>query len=190
MPNKSDNVVDEKHFLLDDDDEDTQADKYLSFKLKSESYGVSIKSIIEIVEMQKIAEVPEVPTYVKGVINLRGKIIPVIDLRLRFKMVEREYDDRTCIVICEIRDTQIGLIVDTVEEVLEIHAENIDPAPQFKAAGAKNVYISGLGRIGDEVKILLDVDKLMNEEEITAISSQGDDTSTDKEFFKTDKEPG
>ena len=128
-----DNLKERDIEILDlyDEDEDTQANKYLSFKIGKEAYGIGIKFITEIIELQKIIEIPDVPNYVKGVINLRGKVIPVIDLRLRFNMEERVYDDRTCIVVVDINKTAVGIIVDTVEEVLEIAEKNIEPPPKF-----------------------------------------------------------
>ena len=104
------------------------------------------------------------PDFLKGVINLRGQVIPVIDVRRRFHMEERAYDDRTCVVVVKVRETNVGLIVDTVSEVREI-AEDCVSAPPSIARGARSRYIAGLGKVGAEVKILLDVDKLLFEEE-------------------------
>ena len=110
------------------------------------------------------------PAYVKGVINLRGKVIPIVDLRLRFKMEERAYDDRTCIVVNEIDRVLIGFIVDTVEEVMEIAESNIEPPPNFKSARGKDRYISGLGKAGEAVKILLDVERIIKDEDVDLLS--------------------
>lgn len=149
----------------DDENEDTQANKYLFFRIGNESYGIGIRFIIEIIELQHISEVPEMPPYVKGVINLRGKVIPIVDLRLRFGMEERAYDDRTCIVVTEINGVIIGLIVDTVEEVMEIPEDQIDPPPRFKTSAGKDRYIYGMGKVGDAVKIILDVEKVIQDQE-------------------------
>jgi purine-binding chemotaxis protein CheW len=149
-----------------EEDEDTQADKYLNFRIGTESYGISIKFVREIIELQKISEVPDMPSYVKGVINLRGKVIPIIDIRLRFNFEERKYDDRTCIIVVDIKNSSIGFIVDTVEDVLEIPENEVEPAPRFKTASGKERYISGMGKVSDSVKILLDVDKMIFEEDI------------------------
>jgi purine-binding chemotaxis protein CheW len=162
-------------YLLTDDEEDTQANKFLSFKLGNEAYGIGIKHIIEIIELQKVISVPDLPDYVKGVINLRGKVIPVLDLRIRFGMEERVYDDRTCIVIVSINNLGIGLIVDNVDEVLEIIPENIEPPPKFKSRTGTNRYINGIGKVGAEVKILLDVEKILYEKEIDEISKISQD---------------
>lgn len=155
-----------------EEDEDTQANKYLSFRIGKESYGISIRLIIEIIEMQKIIEMPDVPDFVKGIINLRGKIIPVIDLRLRFHFEGRPYDDRTCVIVIEVSGNYIGLIVDTVEEVVEITEKNIEHPPHFKGDKARDRYISGLGKIGDSVKILLDVNKILYDEDIKSITEE------------------
>jgi purine-binding chemotaxis protein CheW len=149
---------------LDDENEDTQANKYLFFRIAKESYGIGIRHVIEIIELQTISAVPDMPSYVIGVINLRGKVIPIVNLRLRFGMEIREYDDRTCIVVAEIDRILIGFVVDTVEEVLEIPEANIAPAPKFKTVSGKERYISGLGKVGELVKILLDVEKMVKDE--------------------------
>ena len=157
--------------MLDDDDEDTQANKYLCFRIDTESYGIEIRHVIEIVEVQRISEVPDLPPYVKGVINLRGKVIPVVDLRLRFGMSERVYDDRTCIVVSEIEGVTLGFLVDTVEEVLEIPESQVEPAPRFKSVSGQERYIAGMGKVGTAVKILLDVEKLVMDEDVRSVSA-------------------
>jgi purine-binding chemotaxis protein CheW len=162
---------------IDDDDEDTQANKYLFFKIARESYGIGIKHIIEIIELQRISAVPDMPAYVKGVINLRGKVIPIIDLRLRFSMEERGYDDRTCIVVTEIDGVLIGFIVDTVEEVIEIPENQVEPPPRFKTASGHERYISGLGKVGEAVKILLDVEQIVDDKTIRAMGTEAEKAS-------------
>jgi purine-binding chemotaxis protein CheW len=109
--------------------------------------------------------------YVKGVINLRGKVIPVVDLRLRFGMEERPYDDRTCIVVSEIDGVSLGFIVDTVEEVLEIPENQVEPAPRFKTVSGQERYIAGMGKVGEHVKILLDVEKLVSDEDVRSMKT-------------------
>jgi purine-binding chemotaxis protein CheW len=150
----------------DEDNEDTQANKYLFFKIGKESYGIGIRFVIEIIELQAISAVPEMPDYVKGVINLRGKVIPIVDLRLRFEMDERAYDNRTCIVVTEVETVPVGFIVDTVEEVMEIAEKDIEPPPKFKSVGGRDQYISGMGKVGDAIKILIDVQRLVRNEEL------------------------
>ena len=154
---------------LEDEMEDTQKGKFLTFALGKEDYGIEIRYVTEIIGIQSITEVPELPDYVKGIINLRGKIIPVIDVRLRFKKPAVEYNDRTCIVVIDIREVYVGLIVDTVAEVIAIADQNIVPPPDSKT-GFHNRYIKGIGKVENEVKLLLDCEKLLADEEMDAIS--------------------
>lgn len=160
----------DEHFIDDDDEDSSKENKYLTFRISDEIYGIDIGDITEIIEMQKITDVPDMPKYVKGVINLRGKVIPIMDLRLRFNMEERKYDDRTCIIIVNISESSIGFIVDTVLEVVDIPEAEIDPPPQFKTASGFERYVSGIGKIGEDVKILLDADKIVHSEELKKIS--------------------
>jgi len=146
--------------------------KYLTFTLAEEEYGIGILKIKEIIGMMPITSVPSTPEFVKGVINLRGKVIPVIDLRLRFGMEELEYTDRTCIIVVEI-DGQtgiilIGIVVDAVSEVLNIKNEDVEETPAF---GAKldTQYILGMAKMEGGVKILLDIDQVLNTEELSAL---------------------
>lgn len=141
-------------------EEDTQEGKFLTFVLGKEHYGLEIRYVTEIIGIQKITPVPDLPDYVKGVINLRGKVIPVMDVRLRFRMPARDYDERTCIIVIEAKKTTVGLIVDTVSEVLEIPADKIEAAHQFHK-GYGNQFMKGMGKVGDEVKILLDASALL-----------------------------
>jgi len=155
----------------DDDNEDTQANKYLFFRIGKESYGIGIRYVIEIIELQTISLVPDLPDYVKGVINLRGKVIPIVDLRLRFDMEERAYDNRTCIIITEVDHVLVGCLVDTVEEVMEILEKNIEPPPKFKTISGKDQYISGMGKVGDAIKILIDVEKIVRDQNLVSVAA-------------------
>lgn len=155
---------------LYDEDEDTQKDKYLTFHLAGEDYGIEIAYVTEIIGIQKITEVPDMPVFLKGVINLRGKVIPVMDVRLRFNMEEREYDERTCIVVVDIDSTAVGLVVDEVREVADIPESQVEPPPKTRR-GESSRYLKGLGKIGEEVKILLNADKLLYEEELEKIGT-------------------
>jgi purine-binding chemotaxis protein CheW len=154
-----------KDEFYDEDDEDAQKDKYLTFHLANEDYAVEIRFVTEIIGIQKITEVPDMPEFVKGVINLRGKIIPVIDVRARFKLAPREYDDRTCIIVVNINDMTVGLVVDEVSEVANIPEGQVEPPPRA-ATGQGGRYIQGMGKMDDEVKIILDVSKLLYDEEL------------------------
>jgi len=158
-------------FMVDDDEDIQSQNKYLLFNLGNEVFGLEIGSIIQIVEMQKITEVPDMPPYIRGVINQRGKVIPLMDLRVRFAMDERAYDDRNCVIIVSVHNSFIGLIVDTVAEVHDIDDRDIDPSPVFKKSTLKEKYISGLGKIGDDVKILLDVEKIITQDDLEQASA-------------------
>lgn len=148
-------------------EEDTQKGKFLTFSIGNEFYGLEIACVTEIIGIQPITEVPELPEYIRGIINLRGKIIPVMDVRLRFKKSFREYNDRTCVIVVEVKDTTVGLIVDSVSEVLSIPDNDIVQPHELKAA--HNRYIKGIGKVGGEVKLLLDCDKLLRDEELDTI---------------------
>ncbi len=150
--------------------EDTQKGRFLTFTLGGEDYGIEIKYVTEIIGIQPITQVPELPDYLKGIINLRGKIIPVMDVRLRFRKEPLQYTDRTCIIVIDINDTSIGMIVDTVCEVVSIDDENIMLPPDAKT-GFNNKYVKGIGKIGSEVKLLLDCGKIFSTDETEMLSS-------------------
>jgi purine-binding chemotaxis protein CheW len=143
--------------------------KYLTFTLADEEYGIGILKVKEIIGMMAITSVPRTPDFVKGVINLRGKVIPVIDLRLKFGMPSIEYTDRTCIIVVEIdaddMTIQIGIVVDAVSEVLNIKEEEIENAPSF-GTSLNTDYILGMAKIDKGVKILLDIDRVLSAKEI------------------------
>lgn len=140
-------------------EEDTQKGKFLTFALGSESYGIEIKHVTEIIGIQPITEVPELPEHVRGIINLRGKIIPVMDVRLRFRKSFREYNDRTCVIVIDVGDVSIGLIVDSVSEVIAIPDADIVAPPEM--GKGSNKYVHGIGKVAGEVKLLLDCDRLL-----------------------------
>ena len=149
-------------------------EKYLTFMLADEEYGIGILKIKEIIGMMPITTMPQTPEFVKGVINLRGKVIPVIDLRLKFGMEPMDYTDRTCIVVVETQGEAgtvlIGSVVDTVSEVLNIKGEDVEDTPTF---GIKldTEYILGMAKMEVGVKILLDIDKVLNAEEIASLDN-------------------
>ncbi len=144
--------------------------KYLTFSLANEEYGISILKIKEIIGMMPITTIPRIPPYFKGVINLRGKVIPVVDLRLKFGMEQIAYTDRTCIVVVETKREEgsvlIGIVVDSVSEVLNVKANDIEETPTF---GAKldTDHILGMAKMNGGVKILLDIDKVLSGEAIS-----------------------
>ncbi len=153
-------------------EEDTQHGRFLTFALGSEVFGLEIRHVTQIVGVLPITPIPETPEFVKGVINLRGKILPVIDMRLKFKKTPIAYDDRTCIIIVDIKDVSVGLIVDNVAEVLTIADEDIAPPPQY-SSGSQNRYIKGVGKVGSDVKLLLDCERLFNEGEFAVVEGIG-----------------
>ncbi|PLX84509.1 MAG: chemotaxis protein CheW [Desulfuromonas sp.] len=162
------NVLDQG--LLGEEEEDTLSGKFLTFRLGREDFGLEIRYVTEIVGLQKITELPDMPGYVKGVINLRGAVIPVIDVRVRFRLEPREYDERTCIVVAQLQNRAMGLVVDQVNEVTEIPAGQIEPPPRAGSASGGG-FIQGLGKIGEDVKILLDTEKLLSDQELDLVSS-------------------
>lgn len=153
-----------------EEQEDTQYGRYLTFYLLNDVYGIEIKYVTEIIGVLPITTVPEVADYIKGIINLRGKIIPIIDLRIKFNKPSTEYDDRTCIIIAETEDLVLGLVVDRVADVMAINDEDIAPPPSHKS-GIRNRYIRGIGKVAGEIKLLIDCDKLFNEQETQEINS-------------------
>lgn len=156
-------------------DEDTQKDKYLTFTLGEELYGIDIRAVIEIIGIMPITKVPEVPAYVQGIINLRGKIIPVVDMRLRFGQEYRPYSDRTCVIIISVNDVLIGLIIDGVSEVLTIPENSIVPPPELKSV--RNRYVKNIGKLSEEkVVLLLDWKKLFSTEDEALLENMNDDS--------------
>jgi len=144
---------------------DTIRDMYLTFDIGSEEYGVSIAGVTEIVGIQRIMPIPDMPAYLKGVINLRGKVIPLMDVRLRFALPERAYDDRTVIIVMEVDDAPVGLIVDGVREVREIGPDRIDSHTHFGRGGASQV-IAGIGRLDQGVAVLLNPSVLVSDHDL------------------------
>ena len=153
----------------DEAEDDAQKDKFLTFQIAEEEFAIPIGHVIEIVGIQKITEVPDMPDFVKGVINLRGKVIPVMDVRLRFHLPSVAYDDRTCVVVVSVGDVTIGLVVDTVSEVVNIPESNISPPPRFSSATSGR-YVAGMGKIGEAVKIIIDIAKLLSDNELVALT--------------------
>lgn len=146
--------------------------KYLTFSMADEEYGIGILKIKEIIGMMPITTVPQTPEFVKGVINLRGKVIPVVDLRLKFGIDAIDYTERTCIIVVEVESTtgnvEIGIVVDAVSEVLSIKGEDIEDTPAF-GTKLRTDYILGMAKMKGGVKILLDIDKVLNAEEVALL---------------------
>ncbi len=152
---------------------DTQKGKYMTFKSGNEYFGLEIQYVNEIIQLQAITAIPETEDYIKGLINLRGKVIPVVDVRLRFKQEPFEYNDRTCIIVINIKSMMVGLIVEKIAEVVEIKEDNILPPPSVgRTDKVQNKYVYGIGKVGDTVKLLLDPDKLLNDQDLTVVKNE------------------
>ena len=152
-----------------------KAGKYLTFALGKEQYGLEILKVREIIGYMEITAVPQTPHYVKGVINLRGQVIPVIELRAKFSMNSTDVTEQTCVIVVEVSDNNnrtfsTGLVVDNVEEVLDIAGQDIEEAPQFDSS-VNTSFILGMGKIGDTVKILLDIDKVLGGDDLAGLGS-------------------
>lgn len=151
-------------------EEDTQKNKFLTFSLGQEYYGIDILYVTEIVGIQPITVVPEYPDFFKGIINLRGEIIPVMDARIKFKKEELIYNDRTCIVVINVSGLSIGIIVDAVSEVLNIDEDHIVKPPNLSQQGRK--YIKSIGKSEGHVILILDCEKLLNEDELEVLLNE------------------
>lgn len=152
------------------------AGKYLTFFLADEEYGLKILKVQEIIQMQTITRVPRTPDFVRGVINLRGKVIPVVELRKKFDLPTVEDSGKTCIIVVQIQQQSevviMGIIIDEVREVLDIAAENIEEAPSF-GASIDTDFILGMGKIEQSVKILLDIDRVLSNSEVETLNQMG-----------------
>lgn len=158
------------------EEEDSQKGKFMTFQTGKEYFGISISYVNEIIVMQQITAIPEVEDYIKGLINLRGKIIPVIDVRIRFKMEPKEYTDRTCIIVINVKSTQVGLIVEKIAEVDTIMDEDIVPPPTIgRRESESSKYVYGLAKNGDAVKMLIAPEKLINDEDLDAFEKIQED---------------
>lgn len=151
--------------------------KYLTFNLKNENYGIPLGIVKEIIAMLPITEVPKTPEYIKGVINLRGKIIPIMDLRLRFGLEEKEYNDRTCIIVVELRNDGVkkhtGIAVDSVAEVMDIKAGEIESG-SYSEGVEEDEFITGIAKVKEKVVMLLDVEKILAKDKSKIIEMGGE----------------
>ncbi len=152
----------------------TLAGKYLTVVLDNEAYGIGVLKVREIIRLQKITPVPQMPSFVKGVINLRGRVIPIIDLRVKFEL-KAEFTERTCTVVVQVKlsadqTVQMGLIVDSVEEVVTLAANEIEPTPDF-GARIDTSYLLGMAKVKGQVKTLLDIDRVVAPETVSALAA-------------------
>ncbi len=151
-----------------------QDSKFLTFRLKEERYGIPIIKVKEIIGMLEITSIPKLPNFIKGVINLRGKIIPVVDLRLKFDMDEIEYNERTSIIVIELvadnNTYTVGIVVDTVQDVMDIDDDDIQDPPKY-GMGINQDFITGMGKVKDDVIMLLNTDKIFSVGEIKTLET-------------------
>lgn len=161
----------------------TQKDKYVTFRSGKEYFGMKIEYVNEIVVYQEITQIPETEDYIKGLINLRGKIIPVVDVRIRFKQEPIEYNDRTCIIVVKVQDMTVGLIVEQIAEVVEIKEEDILEPPTIgkEETNQQNRYIYGIGKVGESVKLLLDPEKILKDDDISLLEEMVEETEEEGE---------
>ena len=160
----------------------SQENKYVTFKSGNEYFGLRIQCVNEIIVYQEITQVPESEDYIKGRINLRGKIIPVIDVRMRFKQEPMPYTDRTCIIVITVKDTVVGLIVEKIAEVVEITEDNIIDSPTLgNEDKCQNKYVYGIGKVGDSVKLLLDPEKLIKDDDWSVLEQIAEKTMEEGE---------
>lgn len=162
-------IVTERADKLDSSEMDG---KYLTFWLDGQLYGVPIADVVQIIKAQEITEIPEFPAYAKGIINLRGTIIPVIDVRLRFGKAEAEWNERTCIIIASLREREVGFIVDQVEEVSDIPDADVAPPPA--STGYGETFLTGLGKHDGRVTLLLDTRKILSETQFSELGGDMD----------------
>ncbi len=152
---------------------DPRAGKYLTFSLGGEEFAIRVLKVREIIGIHDITAVPQTPAYIKGVINLRGRVLPVVDLRLKFGMPAREYTSRTCTIVVQVESAsgmtmQTGVVVDDVSEVVNLSAADIEPAPNF-GDGMSTPYILGLAKVKDRVKILLEIDQVLRDNDLSRL---------------------
>lgn len=145
------------------------AGKYLTFGLAGDEYGLEILKVREIVGMMTVTAVPQTPEYVRGVVNLRGKVIPVIDLRAKFNMPAAQDTEESCIIVVDLGTRESGIVVDRVSEVLNVSADQIEPTPEF-GASVRTDFILGIGKTGDRVTLLLDIDRIVDRNDLDGIA--------------------
>ena len=159
--------IEEENF----EEEDTQRGRFLTFTIEDNVYGLPIKFVTEIIGVQTATKIPETPDYVKGIINLRGRIVPLIDVRLKFGKEELPYTERTCIIVIDVNTIAVGLIVDRVDDVLTLEDHQIALPPSGGSLGFENRYIEGIGKANDMVLLLLDAEHLLRTEEMEIIEN-------------------
>lgn len=154
-----------------DETGDAMKGRFLTFLVGEETYGIEIQNIVEIVKLQPITEMPEMPDYMKGIINLRGSIIPAMDARLRFKKPKKDYTNRVCVIIINLNGASIGLIVDCVSEVLAIPEKDIAKNPNISTRSGQS-YVKSIGKLDKQIVLLIDCERLLNVDELEAVSKR------------------
>lgn len=165
-------LMEEVECYDDDKNEDIRQGKYMTFQVGQDVFGIELKYVNEILQVQPITPIPEVDDYIKGLINLRGKIIPVIDVANRFGKEPFTYNDRTCVIVVEVKGVEVGLIIENIAEVVSIKEEDILPPPSISHSSIQNKFVHGIGKIGDQVKLLLDPVKLLSDDSLEFIDKQ------------------
>ncbi|RYF15573.1 MAG: chemotaxis protein CheW [Comamonadaceae bacterium] len=150
---------------------DAQASEFLTFRLGAESYGIEILKVQEIRGYEQPTSIANAPAFIKGVINLRGVIVPILDLRIKFQLGEARYDEFTVVIILNIAGRVVGVVVDSVSDVLTLSGDNIRPTPEFASATFDTKYITGLGTVEEQMIILLDIEKLMTGADMALVDS-------------------
>ena len=156
-------------------EEDVRQGKFMTFRVGSDVFGIELKYVNEIIQRQPVAPIPEVEHFNRGLINLRGKIIPVIDVADRFGKEPFAYNDRTCIIVIEVKNVEVGLIIETIAEVVSIEDEDILPPPNVSKGSTQGKFIHGIGKVGDTVKLLLDPVKLLSDDSLDFADKQEDE---------------
>lgn len=155
--------------------EDIRQGKYMTFQLEQDVFGIELKYVNEILQIQPITPIPEVEPFIKGLINLRGKIIPVIDVAERFGKGSFCYNDRTCVIVIEVKEVEVGLIIENIAEVVSIKEEDILPPPSINHASTQSKFIRGIGKVDGTVKLLLDPVKLLSDDSLAFLEKKDND---------------
>lgn len=167
-------IMDEVLVVPTDEEEleDIRQGKYMTFQVGTDVFGIELKYVNEIIQMQPVTPIPEVEHFIKGLINLRGKIIPVIDVADRFGKESFEYNDRTCVIVIAVKNIEVGLIIENIAEVVSIEEEDILPPPTVGHGSIQNKFVRGIGKIGENVKLLLDPVKLLSDDALDFLDKQ------------------
>ncbi|MEM1485249.1 chemotaxis protein CheW [Oscillospiraceae bacterium PP1C4] len=163
-----------KNNLMEDVDSSSMEGMFLTFWTDRQLFGIPIADVVQIVGVQEITPIPDSPVYSKGVINLRGAIIPVVDMRLRFRKAEIPYNERTCIIVANISENAVGFIVDAVEEVVHINDDQIAPPPKLSSRESSSSYLTGIGKLDHTIVLLLDTGIILSEEELVVLNDMAD----------------